>query len=76
MVVCKLKCKSNKCETFLNKEVDVKLLNSISEVVFSGKFINSSDGFYINVSNIPNGFYNVVIKAGDKRSFQKLIVEH
>ena len=55
-------------------DVEIQLLNTLSQVLFTGEAKQtSSEQFNLDLSNYSAGMYFVVIKVGDEVHVEKLI---
>lgn len=64
-------------QTTDTEDLQIQVLNTIGEVVFSGEYkkVNGKFSKEINLTNVVPGIYSVQIKAGEKVYQQKLVKE-
>jgi type IX secretion system substrate protein len=61
-------------ESFLNKLVEISIINMLGQVVNLSKFTNNRNDIELNLSNLSRGHYTAIISSGKSVSIEKLII--
>lgn len=56
-----------------SKDVQLSIFTSSGKIAFEGTYTNSSDGFKIDISDLPNGVYLVRVSTASKQFISRLI---
>lgn len=54
----------------------IKLLDASSRIIVEKKYTQMEGGFHLNLENIEDGIYFILIQGRDQSSLRKIIVQH